>query len=414
MTEDDRRPRLHQIPAPRVADADLRPLLVWGVVLWVLASSAALALGDDPVTAQIVVREVTKGLAGAAFGVLVAGLVFDRLKRQAERAAARRRDLEQEVLTAARRELWIQEHSLPYEGLVDEVTTDLCTLVRALLRVFRVEPVRRALQRRGVDPAFVVLGTTDLQDLELRLSFSETPTPSGGQVLAEIAAEVRASAAQLRDVVPHRDADVRSLDTDLLAELAASAAEVTPTVEGAVDRIWSTLMDLRSLHAELLDERLPEPELSIGTALTHGLRIRHALSGWRGRLDATGSGNSWTVLQAQILTSRASDMTTAAAQLYAHVVGLHRHMQETYLAGLGFPAGEEFIRGAAEEQDRLVRWMGEVTGRANAGTSAGLYAAAVESARTRTFLRPEDAERVSDLFELAGPAEQGEGTVGDQ
>src|SRR5262245_4016527 len=82
----ERRGSMIERPTVNQFAPDLRLLWAISAAIWTIALAVSVKLGLPPPTTfwRTVAHEVAGALAGAAFAVLVAAFVFDRLRRAAE------------------------------------------------------------------------------------------------------------------------------------------------------------------------------------------------------------------------------------------------------------------------------------------------------------------------------------------
>lgn len=398
MADHRSRNQLYEMPILRLPSPNLKRVLLVSAAVWCVTVSVELILSEGGLTTKRAFEKATGGIAGAAFGILVAALVFDRLRARATREAHRRQEAEQAELTDFRRQLWSQEYSLSYEGLAGEVTAAIAELSRLLCNIFRIAPVRRALQRRGVGGSFLELEIADLDGLTTALSFSSSPTAEGMRPLQQVAIELAATAKQLEQIAENPLDTLDGVDIDLVSAMASDVASARSQVEACVDRIWASLRDMSSLHREMLDTRVPPPDLSMGVGLAQSIEMRSLVSDWRWNLGNSLKGSNETVFCAAVLASRARQLGEAGVELYSHVTGLAQYMEDTYIQGIDSRDRRDFLSSMARSNDQVVRSTVDSLVSGDSAGMTSILGEAPQSARQRTFLQVEEKDLVPEDY----------------
>lgn len=170
-------------PLPRAPD--LRLLWAVSAVVWVvsLIIYVNLDLANPSTFWPSVANEVASATAGAAFSVLVAAFVFDRLRRAAERRASEQHRIEEQELQELTHMLWVEEYSLPYEGLINLMAEYVTQLHTELYRLCHINPMRRALETREYAGHLIATKVAQVKTRVSSLPFASTATPSGVPLL---------------------------------------------------------------------------------------------------------------------------------------------------------------------------------------------------------------------------------------
>jgi hypothetical protein len=214
--------------------------------------------------------------------------------------------------------------------------------------------------------------------------------------LQQVAIELAATAKQLEQIAENPLDTLDGVDIDLVSAMASDVASARSQVEACVDRIWASLRDMSSLHREMLDTRVPPPDLSMGVGLAQSIEMRSLVSDWRWNLGNSLKGSNETVFCAAVLASRARQLGEAGVELYSHVTGLAQYMEDTYIQGIDSRDRRDFLSSMARSNDQVVRSTVDSLVSGDSAGMTSILGEAPQSARQRTFLQVEEKDLVPE------------------
>ena len=330
---------------------DLRRLVLLALAVWVVSTVLKVVLTPD-VTWATGTGTVVDQLAGAAFGVLVGSLVFDRLRARAERQAAKLDEIAAQQVSDLRRDLWIQENASLYESLVDDLAAHCRVLIADGYLALRHRPMERAATLTGWNLVYVRDLLSESRSVLSALASAHPPRAGGRMHVATAVAEVTIGCEQLEALASLSDPPSYTPVPSLLEPLAHEVVLLVEQWQPVVQRMSAAAVELAAVHAAYEDGRLPPPELSMGQ--THDLVVRVRLAveevRWVGRdLSETADPHPMLIANA----ARAVRLAVkAAAGIYDRLVTVRPILGTEALGLLDFPEGVDLISSVEASTER--------------------------------------------------------------
>lgn len=390
------------VERPGVADhaPDLRRLWLASTAVWVVSLVVQVRTGEDGPFWRAVVNQAAGGLASAAFAVIVAAVIFDRLKNLAQRRADADREKRATEVRELQRRLWAEEYSMHYEQLVSLIVGQTVEIARQVYVSTRVTPVERALVARALGGPLLSMAVCEMEQPLLRLNFARTPSTSGITALREMSTLVQSSDTQLQYIAqftPDLQATPERPSLDLIAAFLRDARADLPALRAAAERVWTSLQDLDRLHNAFVGDRLAPPELGMGDALYHGAVMLEAVADWAWEMEdpraLSPEDLDRGVLRASQIARRAVLLADHSAQLYERLILLNAFMNATYVNGMHFEAGKSFLMSLAADLDTQLDQVDRLL-----ATDGSVADEVLVAARNRTFVNVEPADLVPEVY----------------
>jgi hypothetical protein len=353
-------------PAPK-----LTRLLWISLAVWLVTIPVAVILADAHKFLPRLLGKVADGVAGAALAILVAGVLFDRVRDAASKRAQNAQMIERIRLQEQLQALWVARYSSIYQACADVCIVNLSIIVNAIFHIFRVKPTLRALElrpnrREGSTPYkdIALHGARIRAQLERLQILGTRLFTSGSDIFVDVQRVVEQSATELEEGMKwNRDADEsdtrRSLNSAAVKLLLEDAAAAYPQIFDTARRATSSIREVDELHRHFAGTNLlEEPSETTTSLVEYALRLEEYVTEWGYQLEIRpleivahfGDEEKSRLLSATAITKTAASMVEQSGRVYEELLSLAKRMSQRSYEGYGDERGT-FLQGMEQSLD---------------------------------------------------------------